>query len=828
MRRSATSQSYRKSFTRSPVAVETLEKRLLFAVDITLDGAQRFQTIEGFGSALADYNPGPNKYVTDAWQNMFFQDLGSSILRVSMFNQVAGGPDGNHTTHDFDFTGNYATDLANMNFAKVAAQKSVAVGGQTKKLDQLKVIMSMWTPPGWMKGPEVDPYTGVVLSPTVNPVYNGADSSRGSMIDTPANWTQFGRYVATYVKGWQDYTGVQVYGISLQNELANWTSYSSCVYSYALYGKAVQAVHDAFVTYGLTTKLMGPEHFGLGTTANPAQAIQMQRYINAVQPTFTDNGLIQTFITHNYGVAGDSLNGRYATVWDKLWNGDGSNLKGLKNYGKELWQTEEGGSHATWAGAMEMAGKEQDALIYGNVSAWLEWQTTEGDTLGDYNLTAGTDGLLKGDKFYAARQFSKFIRPGSVRISATPNSTTGVEVSAYVNDTNQTETTVLLNQTATAQTVNIHLSNLTMSSFTTYMESMSGSWGLAKPTVTFSGGIATITMPAQSIVTLQGSIATASASIAGIVYTDNDDNAANGAGDTPFSNVRIYDDVNLNGAYDSATEPSVLTNASGAYTLTGLAAGTHRVKVVVPAGYRATQPTSGQYDITLTAGQAANAAALGLTPKAKFSGTAYIDNDNSGGFSAGDSYYGGSQVYIDTNLDGAYQTGEPTRTTDTWGLYSFNNMAPGTYRVRVVNANNYVVTAPSAGYLTVTVTAGQLLTSQSIGVRQQGTAQIQGTLYKDNDNSGSFTSGDSYVTGGVMVWLDYDNDGVKDANEPSTTTDPTWGQYHFYNLLAGSYRVRVGGTVSGWHIATPVVGYIDLTLTSGQVLNGQNFAYQLG
>jgi len=809
----------------SHMTVEELESRTLFAVDITLDGAQRFQTIEGFGSAIADYAPGTTKYNTSAWQDMYYQDLGNSLLRVSMFNTVADGPDNNHKTHDFDFTGNYATDLANMDFTRVGTQKNVAVAGQTKKLDQLKVIMSMWTPPGWMKGPEVNPYTGAVLSPTVNPVYNGNDSSGGSMIDTPANWLQFGRYVATYVKGWQDYTGVQVYGISLQNELANHTSYSSCVYSYSLYAKAVQAVHDAFVTYGLTTKLMGPEHFSIGSAAEPWQSVQMQNWINAVQPTTTDNGLMQIFATHNYG-NGTTPDGRSAQQWSDLWNGHtGSySIPGLKNYGKEVWQTEQGGQAASWAGAMLMAGKEQDALAYGNVSAWLEWQTTEGDTLGTYNLTAGTDGLLKGDKYYAYKQFSKYIRPGSVRINATPNSMTGVEVSAYVNDANQTITSVLLNQTATAQTINIHVSNVQMQSFNTYVESMAGSWGLAKPTVTFAAGIATITMPAQSIVTLQGAIV--NASVAGTVYSDNDDNGTKGASDPLFSNVRVYDDVNRNGAYDSATEPSVLTDASGAYTLGALAAGTHRVKVVVPAGYRATQPTSGQYDITLTSGQAATASPFGLTAKAKFSGTVFKDNDNSGSFTAGDGYFGSAQVYLDTNLDGAYQTGEPTRTTDTWGLYTFNNLTAGTYRVRVVSTGGYVVTTPSTGYRDVIVTSGQLLTSQSLGMRIPGTSQIAGVLYKDNDNSGSYTSGDSYLTS-TLLYLDLDSDGVQDAGEPTTMTDATWGQYYFNSLVPGTYRVRTAA-VTGWHVATPVVGYYDVVVSADMSYGGKNFGYQLG
>jgi len=380
-----------------------------------------------------------------------------------------------------------------------------------------------------------------------------------------------------------------------------------------------------------------------------------------------------------------------------------------------------------------------------------------------------------------------------------------------------------MNQSSTAQTINLHISSLSLSAFTTYIESMSGSWGLAKPTVNVSGGIATITMPASSIVTLQGSTAN-NANVTGSVYADNDDNGTRGTGDTNFSNVRIYDDANLNGVYD-AGEASVFTDTSGNYTLGNLAAGSHRIKVEVPAGNRSTQPTSGQYDITLAAGQAYVAAAFGLTAKAKFSGTAYIDNDNNGTFSSGDTYYSAAQVFIDSNNDGVWQSTEPTSTTNTYGLYSFNNLAAGTYRVRVVSANNYVVTTPSVGYRDVTVTAGQFLTSQSLGLRQLGTAQIQGTLYKDNDNSGGFTSGDTYLVG-MVVWLDLNQDGIKDANEPTSTTN-SFGQYSFTNLLAGTYRVHPD-PLSGWHIFNTPLGYRDIVVTANQSVTGFNFAYQIG
>src|SRR5436190_734196 len=81
--------------------------------------------------------------------------------------------------------------------------------------------------PHWMKGAELDANTG---QPDGNqPVLTATDSAGGSLIDTPDNLQQFGRYVAAYVKGFEQTYGVPFYAISIQNELAFHETYNSCV-----------------------------------------------------------------------------------------------------------------------------------------------------------------------------------------------------------------------------------------------------------------------------------------------------------------------------------------------------------------------------------------------------------------------------------------------------------------------------------------------------------------------------------------------------------------------------------------------------------------------
>ncbi len=91
-------------------------------------------------------------------------------------------------------------------------------------------------------------------------------------------------------------------------------------------------------------------------------------------------------------------------------------------------------------------------------------------------------------------------------------------------------------------------------------------------------------------------------SIAGYTFNDNNGNGTKDTNDTFSSGKTIYIDTNNNGKLDSG-EKSVLTDGSGNYKFANLAAGTYRVRRVMPSGYRLTTPSLGYHLITLNPGQ---------------------------------------------------------------------------------------------------------------------------------------------------------------------------------------------------------------------------------
>ncbi len=98
---------------------------------------------------------------------------------------------------------------------------------------------------------------------------------------------------------------------------------------------------------------------------------------------------------------------------------------------------------------------------------------------------------------YAIAQYSKFVPPGSVRVSAT-GAPSGVLVSAYKGSTSNA--IVAINSNSSAVSLPVSLQNLTISSVTPYQTTSAG--GLQQQNaVTVTNGSFTYTLPGQSIVT---------------------------------------------------------------------------------------------------------------------------------------------------------------------------------------------------------------------------------------------------------------------------------------------------------------------------------------
>ncbi len=172
-----------------------------------------------------------------------------------------------------------------------------------------------------------------------------------------------------------------------------------------------------------------------------------------------------------------------------------------KGEGKELWMTEvyypnsEANSSDRWPEALGVAWHIHSAMVEADFQAYVWWYIRR-----NYS-PINEDGTIS-KRGYCMAHFSKFVRPGYVRIDATKSPASDVYVSAYKGA--DSVIVVAVNQSTSSQTINISLPGTTVESFTQYTTSGSKNLG-NEGSVSVADGVCSVTLEPQSVSTLAGS-----------------------------------------------------------------------------------------------------------------------------------------------------------------------------------------------------------------------------------------------------------------------------------------------------------------------------------
>lgn len=227
----------------------------------------------------------------------------------------------------------------------------------------------------------------------------------------------------------------------------------------------------------------------------------------------------------------------------------------------------------------------------------------------------------------------------------------------------------------------------------------------------------------------------------------------------------------------------------------------------------------------------------GTTPppvtKGSISGFAFNDTNKNGLLDEDEIKTDGKTVFLDADNDGNLDPGERSTVTAANGAFLFADLPAGDYHVRRVFPNGYTLSTPK---IDVTVAVGVAINGVSVGSKSTattptnpttpttptaGTSVYRGYVINDKNGNGVWDKGEPGVAGRT-VWLDIDNDGKLDANEPKVLTGSN-GTFEFKNLAAGKVYAR---TVlpTGVKQTNPKSNFaLTATLTAGQVKSGQYF-----
>ena len=215
--------------------------------------------------------------------------------------------------------------------------------------------------------------------------------------------------------------------------------------------------------------------------------------------------------------------------------------------------------------------------------------------------------------------------------------------------------------------------------------------------------------------------------------------------------------------------------------------------------------------VVLRSASASGLAFLDAPANGSIAGTVHEDNDADGAPDSPDVVLAGATVYLDSDNDGTFDVGEPSTTSDALGAYSFTGLYAGTYRVRSVALDSYVLSGTQPVTVTLAWTSGGeswQVTGKDL-YQQGATLTVAGSVIDDVDADGTADIGEAGIAG-VTVTLYRDKNGngtydaVTDTSVRVATTSPaaeTLGQFSMTMLPPGTYFL----------IETDPSGYVSTT-----------------
>lgn len=304
-----------------------------------------------------------------------------------------------------------------------------------------------WTPPPFMK-------TG----------NRGSYGEIGGKLSTD-KYQAYADYLADYVKGFKINKGIDISGVSLQNEPDWKPEYESCEWTAEdFYTFIKNNLKPTFDQKGINAKVIMPE--GLAFSEDLAV------------PTLNDDytrDRTDIIGVHQYAVNNQDEN--LGAKW----------LTNAKNYNKKLWVTEVSSGDPNdktindgiyWAKMIhaDLTVAEVNAFCY-----WWLWNTTK-----DSENPVGDKGALitlhtndNGDvisydlnkRLYTLGQYSRFIRPGYKRVNSDVAPAAGVYTTAYKDPSNGKLVIVAINDNANDSPLSFNINGSAISSYTAYRTS---------------------------------------------------------------------------------------------------------------------------------------------------------------------------------------------------------------------------------------------------------------------------------------------------------------------------------------------------------------------
>jgi glucuronoarabinoxylan endo-1,4-beta-xylanase len=327
---------------------------------------------------------------------------------------------------------------------------------EAKKYGVTRFMSTVWSPPAWMK--------------TNDSVVNGGELR-------PEKYQAYAEYLSNYVRGYKEKHGIDIYAISLANEPDFTATYSSCRWTSLQFKEFIKSsLIPAFKKDNIKAKVMMPE------------------------PMNFDEALAFDTLKDPKAAAGVDIVGTHAYDFKVR------EFPLAKNNGKAIWMTEVGNNNSvdgTLEDGLKFAKLIHDHMTITGVNAWLYWWfvASKDDGGGALIGIASDNSYQVYKRLYTIGNFSRFVRPGYVRIDAEAKSAPNVFVSAYKDKATGKFAIVAINKGESDQIVNFKLSDFpALASVTAYRTSESENLAKLTP-IGVSDGVFLAFLKGKSVTT---------------------------------------------------------------------------------------------------------------------------------------------------------------------------------------------------------------------------------------------------------------------------------------------------------------------------------------
>jgi glucuronoarabinoxylan endo-1,4-beta-xylanase len=439
---------------------------------VTVDGSARYQHIDGFGfseafqrAAILHGSLGLSPANQQRVLGLLFGRSGGAGFSIVRLGIGSSSDDVFDHMQSIEPVSPGSPDAPPHWVWDGSDNSQVWLAQQAQRFGVRRIYADAWSAPGYMKTNGTDSGGGYLCGVT------GESCPSGDWRQAYA--TELAKYIQLYAQ-----SGVHITDVGFLNEPELSTTYASMLSDGGQAASFIPVLARTLHAWRLRTNIVCCDGEGWVTGGQAIQAI-------LADPAAAKN--LDVASAHGYTAAPTFPITSQRPVWESEW--------AVFDPWDPAWDDGTDASGFTWAQNI------MTALTSADASAVLYWWGASSSTANSGLIQLNGDSYQTSGRLWAFAAFSRFIRPGAVRVGAVTGAGSPV-VSAAFRDAGGATVVELLNPAASAAPAQVALEHLPQGGWARPYLTDASHQVAAQPAVRVAGGRFTVSVPARSVLTM--------------------------------------------------------------------------------------------------------------------------------------------------------------------------------------------------------------------------------------------------------------------------------------------------------------------------------------